>query len=115
MEHLQNSLSTLPGQTIAGLTVTACDDFAYTDPIDQSVSQHQGIRVLLGEDSRIIFRLSGTGTEGATLRVYLEKYEPDSNRVEEEVSTALAQHIQAADQIARITEQSGKTQPDVIT
>ncbi|MBT5231281.1 MAG: alpha-D-glucose phosphate-specific phosphoglucomutase [Methylococcales bacterium] len=115
MQHLQDSLTTLPGQTIAGLAIESCDDFSYTDPVDNSVSEHQGIRILITGGSRIIFRLSGTGTEGATLRVYLERYEPNTAAVNQDVQVTLAKHIAAADEIARITELSGKSAPDVIT
>ena len=74
MDRLRSMLDVLPGQDFAGLTVAQADDFAYVDPVDESVSQHQGIRVLFTDDSRVVFRLSGTGTEGATLRVYLERF-----------------------------------------
>src|SRR5690606_16279232 len=73
MASLRDKLASLPGQRFAGLTVASCDDFAYTDPVDGSVTPKQGIRVLFEEDARAVFRLSGTGTSGATLRVYLER------------------------------------------
>ena len=77
MEHLRGQLATLPGTKLGAGTVESADDFAYTDPVDGSVSRNQGIRILFADGSRIVFRLSGTGTAGATLRVYLERYEPD--------------------------------------
>ena len=69
-----------PGSRLGGDTVEHADDFAYTDPVDGSRSAHQGIRIGFDDGSRIVFRLSGTGTEGATLRVYLERYEADPGR-----------------------------------
>jgi phosphoglucomutase len=80
MDALRAKLPTLPGQRFGGLTVQSCDDFAYTDPVDKSVTPKQGIRILFAEDARAVFRLSGTGTSGATLRVYLERFEPNADR-----------------------------------
>ena len=77
MEELRGRLGSLPGTKLRGLTVEKADDFAYHDPVDHSVSVHQGVRVLFEGGSRVVFRLSGTGTSGATLRVYMERYEPD--------------------------------------
>ena len=115
MAHLRESLATLPGQTIDGAQIATADDFAYTDPIDASVSTAQGVRIGLKEGSRIVFRLSGTGTEGATLRVYLERFEPDPARHAIETQEALAPLIALADRLAGIRERTGRTQPTVIT
>ncbi|WP_294236373.1 alpha-D-glucose phosphate-specific phosphoglucomutase [uncultured Sphingomonas sp.] len=113
MADLRAKLPTLPGETFAGLTVETADDFAYTDPTDQSVSRNQGIRVLFVGGSRVVFRLSGTGTSGATLRVYLERYSDDE--LDRETPEMLADIIAAADEIAGITQHTGRTEPDVVT
>ncbi|WP_394663480.1 alpha-D-glucose phosphate-specific phosphoglucomutase [uncultured Sphingomonas sp.] len=113
MADLRAKLATLPGETFAGLTVETADDFAYSDPTDQSVSRNQGIRVLFVGGSRVVFRLSGTGTSGATLRVYLERYSAD--QLDRETPEMLADIIAAADEIAGITQHTGRTEPDVIT
>ncbi|HZT55030.1 MAG TPA: alpha-D-glucose phosphate-specific phosphoglucomutase, partial [Burkholderiaceae bacterium] len=105
--HLRESLATLPGRTVAGATIASADDFAYTDPVDGSVSTAQGIRIGLADGSRIVFRLSGTGTEGATLRVYLERFEPDAARHAIETQAALASLIALADALAGIRERTG--------
>jgi phosphoglucomutase len=115
MTHLRESLSTLPGRTIDGATIASADDFAYTDPVDGSVSTAQGIRIGLADGSRMVFRLSGTGTEGATLRVYLERFEPDPTRHAVETQAALAPLIALADRLAGIRERTGRAQPTVIT
>jgi phosphoglucomutase len=113
--HLRESLATLPGQTIAGATIASADDFAYTDPVDGSISTAQGIRIGLKDGSRIVFRLSGTGTEGATLRVYLERFEPDPSKHAVETQAALAPLIALADKLAGIRERTGRDEPTVIT
>ncbi|WP_076068690.1 alpha-D-glucose phosphate-specific phosphoglucomutase [Sphingomonas montana] len=115
MAALRARLVTLPGTTVEGLTVATADDFAYTDPTDGSVSRNQGIRILFDGGSRIVFRLSGTGTEGATLRVYLERYEPADGTLDHAVADALAPLIAAAEALAGITAHTGRTEPDVIT
>ncbi len=115
MAHLTTALPTLPGRPLAGSTVTHADDFAYTDPVDDSVSTGQGIRIVLADGSRIVFRLSGTGTEGATLRVYLERFEPDPARQGQPTQQALAGLIAAADRIAGIASRTGRKSPTVIT
>lgn len=112
---LRAKLESLPGTTINGLTVTAADDFAYHDPIDQSVSNNQGIRILFEGGSRIVFRLSGTGTSGATLRLYVERYEPDASRHAIETQAALADLIAAAEEVAEIKRYTGMSEPTVIT
>ncbi|WP_280517643.1 alpha-D-glucose phosphate-specific phosphoglucomutase [Falsirhodobacter halotolerans] len=113
MGSLRKSLAGLPGTQIEGLTISAADDFAYTDPVDGSVSSKQGVRILFEDGSRIVMRLSGTGTQGATLRVYLEQYaEAGFDRDPQE---ALASVIRAAHELAQITHFTGRTEPDVIT
>ncbi|ASC71184.1 alpha-D-glucose phosphate-specific phosphoglucomutase [Halomicronema hongdechloris C2206] len=112
---LQDQLGGLKGQTLRGYEVAYADDFSYTDPVDGSVSTHQGIRIGFTDGSRIVFRLSGTGTQGATLRLYLERYEADPSRHQQETQAALADLIQIADQVARIQELTGRDQPTVIT
>jgi phosphoglucomutase len=115
MAHLRDSLASLPGQTFGGLTVEAADDFAYHDPIDGSVSKNQGIRILFAGGSRVVFRLSGTGTAGATLRVYVERYEPDPTRHGIETQAALSDLIAAAEHFAQIKTRTGRDKPTVIT
>lgn len=115
MAGLTASLPDLPGRRFGSLTVEDADSFAYTDPVDGSVSPNQGIRVMFEGGSRIVFRLSGTGTEGATLRVYLERYEPAGGRLEAETGTMLAELVAAADAIAGIGKHTGRSAPDVVT
>lgn len=114
-DRLRAMLPALPGTTHAGLTVEKADDFSYLDPVDGSVSNKQGIRVLFIGGSRVVFRLSGTGTEGATLRVYVERYEPDPARHGMDTQEALADLIRAADSIAEIRARTGRAAPTVIT
>jgi phosphoglucomutase len=115
MGALREKLATLPGQTLGGLTVAAADDFAYTDPVDGSVSARQGIRVMFSDGSRIVYRLSGTGTAGATLRVYIERFEPDPARHGRDAQEVLAPLIAIADDVAGITARTGRERPSVIT
>ncbi len=115
MAALRATLPTLAGQTVEGMVIDAADDFAYTDPVDGSVSRGQGVRILFQDGSRIVLRLSGTGTEGATLRLYLERYEADPRHFGLDPQTALAPIIRAAQHLARIAEFTGRDQPDVIT
>ncbi len=116
MAALREALPSLPGQVLGdGLQVETADDFAYTDPVDGSTSSRQGVRLILAGGSRIVFRLSGTGTEGATLRVYLERFEGDASRHDLDPQTALAGLIEAADRVARIREFTGLSGPAVIT
>lgn len=113
--HIKAQFTSLPGKVFGQYTVKSCDDFSYHDPIDGSVSHHQGIRVLFTDCSRIVFRLSGTGTEGATLRIYLEAYEPDSTKHHLDAQVALAEMIQIAMQISKLVEKTGRVVPTVIT
>lgn len=113
--HIKSQFTTLPGQNFGRYTVSTCDDFSYLDPIDGSVSNHQGIRILFTDGSRIVFRLSGTGTEGATLRIYLEAFEPDASKHYLDAQIALAEMIQIALQISQLVDRTGRTAPTVIT
>jgi phosphoglucomutase len=115
MAALRDLLPALPGQTVEGMTITTADDFAYTDPVDGSVSQRQGVRIVFADGSRIVLRLSGTGTEGATLRLYLERYESDPARFGLDPQVALAGVIRAAHGLARIAAFTGRDAPDVVT
>ena len=115
MNSMRKKLPDLNGKTIEGKRIVLADDFSYTDPIDGSISKSQGIRILFEDDSRIVFRLSGTGTKGATLRVYLERYEPDINRINEDTQKALSYLIKLADNLAQIREFTGLMRPSVIT
>lgn len=115
MAELVASLSALPGRSFGPLAVAEADSFAYTDPVDGSTSANQGIRVRFEGGSRIVFRLSGTGTEGATLRVYLERYEPVGGNLDRDTPKMLSDLIAAAEGIAGIARHTGRTAPDVVT
>lgn len=115
MANLAGQLAALPGRDFDGLTVETADDFSYRDPVDGSVSEHQGLRLVFADGARIVVRMSGTGTEGATLRVYLEQYEPDPARHDLDPQEVLAPLIGIADQVAGITDRTGRTKPTVIT
>jgi phosphoglucomutase len=95
--------------------VKECDDFSYTDPVDGSVSTAQGVRIMFTDGSRIVFRLSGTGTGGATLRIYLESFEQDASRHHLDAQLLLAELIGIASQISELRERTGREQPTVIT
>ena len=115
MADLRASLASLPGRSFGAHTVDRADDFAYTDPIDGSLSSAQGIRIFFTDGSRVVYRLSGTGTEGATLRVYLESFEADAGRHREPTQQVLRTLIELADVLAGISERMGRTSPTVIT
>ncbi|WP_429930924.1 alpha-D-glucose phosphate-specific phosphoglucomutase [Agrobacterium vitis] len=115
MDALRAKLPTLPGTMIGALKVEKADDFAYHDPVDHSESKKQGIRVMFEGGSRVVFRLSGTGTSGATLRVYIERYEPNSSNHGIETQEALADLIVAAEELAGIKARTGRDAPTVIT
>jgi len=115
MNHVQANFAKLKGASFGKYTVKACDDFSYTDPVDNSVSNKQGVRVIFTDGSRIIFRLSGTGTEGATLRIYLEAYDAETARHKLDAQVALAELIQIALQISELRQRTGCEQPTVIT
>mgnify|MGYP001820456115 FL=1 len=113
--HLQSRLAALPGSTLDGYSVDYADNFSYTDPVDGSVSENQGIRIGFTDGSRIVYRLSGTGTEGATLRVYLEAYEPDPARQDRNTAEVMQPLVAIAVDLAEIESRTGRKQPDVIT
>lgn len=115
MDNLKRRLASLPGMRLKENEITWADDFAYTDPVTHEMTLDQGIRVLFKDGSRIIYRLSGTGTQGATLRVYLEKYEPDVSKQNQDPQKALADLIKIAGDIAGIAAFTGRTAPTVIT
>lgn len=105
----------LVGAGFAGRTIAVADDFSYRDPVDNSLTSGQGLRLLLNDGSRVVFRLSGTGTQGATLRLYLESYVPTGGNLNQDPQLALADLISAADQLAEIKTRTGMEQPTVIT
>ncbi len=113
--QLREKLPTLAGQQFAGLSVESADDFAYSDPVDGSQTSGQGVRIYFNNGGRLVFRLSGTGTQGATLRVYLDSYQNDPALLGEETQAALAELIAAADEVAGIESFTGRVKPDVIT
>jgi phosphoglucomutase len=115
MADLRAALPDLVGKVFGSRCVTLADDFAYTDPVDGSLSRAQGVRLIFDDGSRVIFRLSGTGTEGATLRLYLECYEADVARQDVPVQTALADLAALADQVAGIARRTGMNGPSVAT
>ena len=115
MAALRERLDSLPGTSNSGGAIQSADDFAYTDPTDQSVSHNQGVRILFADGSRVVFRLSGTGTEGATLRVYIERYVAPDGDLRMETAEALAPLIAAAQELADIRGFTGMDRPSVIT
>ncbi len=115
IQHIKAQFESLPGQTFGSYSVKTCDDFSYLDSIDGSISHNQGIRILFEDGSRIVFRLSGTGTEGATIRIYLEAFEPDSSKHHLDAQVALAEMIQIALLISQLKEKTGRDTPTVIT
>jgi len=115
VDRLRAGLAAMPGRKFGKLVVAQADDFSYHDPVDKSVSSKQGIRVLFEGGSRVVYRLSGTGTEGATVRVYIERFEPDPKKHGLDTQKALADLIKAADQIADLKASLGRDAPTVIT
>uniref|UniRef100_UPI0025D74187 alpha-D-glucose phosphate-specific phosphoglucomutase n=1 Tax=uncultured Aureimonas sp. TaxID=1604662 RepID=UPI0025D74187 len=115
MNSLRGRLASMAGQRFGTLVVSEADDFSYKDPIDGSVSTGQGVRIVFSGGSRIVFRLSGTGTVGATLRVYLERFEPDASRHDLPVEEALKELVETADAIGEIKARTGRAEPDVRT
>jgi len=115
MDALRGQLEGLAGQQMGDYTVALADDFSYTDPVDGSVSHKQGVRIVMTDGSRIVLRLSGTGTEGATLRLYLERYEADPTHHSIPTQEALAGLIAVAEQLAQIRERTGRDAPTVTT
>ena len=114
-DRLETMLPSLIGQPFAGRSISAADNFSYTDPVDQSVTKGQGLRILLNDGSRVVLRLSGTGTKGATLRVYLESYVPSTGDLDQDPQIALGEMIDAINQLAEITVRTGMNRPTVIT
>lgn len=113
--HLREQLPELAGKTFGEYTVKFADEFSYHDPIDGSISNNQGVRVGFTNGSRIVFRLSGTGTVGATLRIYLERFEPDASKHNQDAQVALADLIELAEQFCQVKQRTGRTEPNVIT
>ena len=115
MEQLRARTAELGGRDFGAYSVELADDFSYTDAVDHSVSSKQGIRILFSNGARIVYRLSGTGTEGATLRVYIEQPETDPAKLEQDPQVSLAGLIRLSAEIAQIEQFTGRTAPDVIT
>jgi len=115
MDELRGQQASQPGQTVAGRRISTADDFSYLDPIDGSTSAHQGLRILFEDGSRIIFRLSGTGTAGATLRVYIESYVAGPDGLDRDPQDALKELVQAALELSQIPSRTGRSAPTVIT
>jgi phosphoglucomutase len=115
MDQVRGAFATLPGKAFGNYRVKVCDDFSYTDPVDGSVSTGQGLRIIFEDGSRIVYRLSGTGTEGATLRVYLEAFEGDPARQRGDAQLLLAELIAVSDEISGLKARSGRERPTVIT
>jgi phosphoglucomutase len=113
ISSLRDKLPTLVGSYFAGMQITNADDFSYTDPVDKSVSARQGLRILLNDGSRVVCRLSGTGTEGATLRLYVERYRNDGGVAE--INTVLAALVQAARELLELRKHCGRDEPNIIT
>jgi phosphoglucomutase len=115
VEQLRSAMGSLPGRKLGNYEVEYADDFSYTDPIDGSISSRQGIRIGFKDGSRMVFRLSGTGTQGATLRLYIESYEVDPAKHGQDPQVALGELIQIADELAGIRKFTSMDQPTVIT
>lgn len=115
ISHLRDQFETLIGKKIGHYQVKSCDDFSYTDPVDGSISHLQGLRILFEDGSRIVFRLSGTGTQGATIRIYLESFESDTAKHHLDAQEALQEMIQIALQLSDLKTRTGRAEPTVIT
>ena len=115
MKAVGDKLPSLTGSHLNGRLVAKADDFSYTDPVDGSVSKNQGLRIIFDDGSRIVYRLSGTGTTGSTLRVYIERYEADPAKLAQDTQTALADLIKTAGDLAELGQRTGREHPDVIT
>ena len=115
VQRLRDQLPSLTGKSFGRYRVKLADDFSYTDPVDHSITQQQGIRIIMDDDARIVLRLSGTGTSGATLRVYIESFEADITRQDQDAQMALGELIRIAEEIAQIRKFTGREQPTVIT
>ncbi|TDY02509.1 alpha-D-glucose phosphate-specific phosphoglucomutase [Thiohalophilus thiocyanatoxydans] len=115
VSDLRGQLTELPGQRIADFVITRADDFCYKDPVDGSLSEHQGIRILFGEQARIVVRLSGTGTDGATLRLYFEQYEPPTGQLELPTEEFLQPLVEVGENLLPVCQKTGRSGPNVIT
>nr|VFK42750.1 MAG: phosphoglucomutase [Candidatus Kentron sp. SD]VFK48119.1 MAG: phosphoglucomutase [Candidatus Kentron sp. SD] len=115
MKELRDSLPSLPGKSFLGQQVASANDFSYTDPVDGSLTEKQGIRIFFEDGARLIYRLSGTGTQGATMRIYLERYESDPDKQGLDPQQALKDTIEIAEELSRVKQRSGRKGPDVIT
>ena len=115
MQRVRDALARLPGRTLPAGRVEWADDFAYTDPVDGSTSAGQGLRIGFEGGARIVLRLSGTGTEGATLRLYFERYEADASKHDVDTQQALAPLIASAEALAGVAATTGRNEPTVIT
>ena len=115
MDALRAELPSLPGQNFGALKVEAADDFSYHDPVDGSDAERQGVRVMFAGGSRVVYRLSGTGTVGATLRVYIERYEPPGGDLGLDAQVALADLIALSRALAQIEKRTGRKAPSVVT
>ena len=113
--RLSNMLPTLKDQSFAGRIVKNADDFSYTDPVDGSITLNQGLRILLDDGSRALVRLSGTGTKGATLRLYFERFVPSNGNITQDPQLALNPLIKDIDSLAEISKRTGMSIPSVIT
>jgi phosphoglucomutase len=115
MGALEAAMPGLPGKTVAGLEITQADSFTYHDPVDGSVSRNQGLRIFFEGGGRVVLRLSGTGTEGATLRVYLEQYAPPGTAHDLPVDEALVKVRAATLELTGLQDRIGRSEPDVRT
>jgi phosphoglucomutase len=115
IDHLRDNFTSMTGKGFGRYTIQTCDDFSYTDSIDGSISTKQGLRILFTDGSRIVFRLSCTGTSGATLRIYLEAFVTYTNKHDLDAQTLLAEMIQIAMQISELKQRTGRDTPTVIT
>jgi phosphoglucomutase len=115
MQSLAGTMVELPGKTFGDYTGSAADEFSYQDPVDGSIAINQGLRIVFGDAARLIVRLSGTGTKGATLRLYLERYETQAASLGWKTSEALAPLVNLAEKLVRISEITGRRTPSVIT
>jgi phosphoglucomutase len=115
MKSLRDNLPSMKGKNFGALAINEADDFAYHDPVDGSDSARQGVRIMFADGSRIVYRLSGTGTSGATLRVYIERYEPDASQSLVDTQTALADLVGLSRDLAKIERFTGRIAPDVVT
>jgi phosphoglucomutase len=113
--ELRAQLVALPGEIINSLEVTSAEDFSYIDPVDKSVSSHQGIVLKFSNGGRLVLRLSGTGTQGATLRVYIDQHEDDPMKLNQDPQLALRTLLKATETLLGLEKIFGRSQPDVIT